>query len=227
MSCGRYLSISNSSRSRWNSLNRQWLEFELTLYNILSPATLRGRHKDKKFWSGKSLATEYTWRLRSWRWHSTPENSSSSIIRRTNTKLQRRYTEVCKNIRFTTSKYQFSETLGKLYSGTWSLKVSFISNVQPGMSRLGPARIETPDKTKSPWGGFTALDLLTTKALVLLGFSIMHQWLHHSWILSKSPLINWGSNSGTVRWLADYCHVVWSHIHRHMVCSQPAEIFRL
>ena len=27
--------------------------------------------------------------------------------------------------------------------------------------------------------------ILTTKAFVLLGFSIMHQWLHHSWILAK------------------------------------------
>ena len=32
----------------------------------------------------------------------------------------------------------------------------------------------------SPWGGLTLLDLLTTKALVLLGFSILHEWLHHS-----------------------------------------------
>ena len=36
------------------------------------------------------------------------------------------------------------------------------------MSRLGLARIETPDKTKSPGGGLTVLDLLTTKALVLI-----------------------------------------------------------
>ena len=27
-----------------------------------------------------------------------------------------------------------------------------------------------PDKTTSPWGGFTVLGLLTTKALVLFGF---------------------------------------------------------
>ena len=36
-------------------------------------------------------------------------------------------------------------------------------------SRLAQAQIETPDKTKSPWEGFTVLDLQTTKALVLLG----------------------------------------------------------
>ena len=32
---------------------------------------------------------------------------------------------------------------------------------------VGTARIETPDKTKSPWGGLTVLDLLT---FVLLAF---------------------------------------------------------
>ena len=37
------------------------------------------------------------------------------------------------------------------------------------------ARIETPDKTKSPRGGLQVLDLLMTKALVLLRFSTMHQ----------------------------------------------------
>ena len=30
-------------------------------------------------------------------------------------------------------------------------------------ARLGLAQIETPDKTKSPWGGRRVLDLLTTK----------------------------------------------------------------
>ena len=40
---------------------------------------------------------------------------------------------------------------------------------------LGLAQTETLYKTKSPLGGLTVLDLLTTKALVLLGFSIMHQ----------------------------------------------------
>ena len=42
--------------------------------------------------------------------------------------------------------------------------------------KLGLPEIETPDKTKLPWGGgFSVLCLLTAKALVLLGFSIMHQ----------------------------------------------------
>ena len=43
-------------------------------------------------------------------------------------------------------------------------------NVEVGTSING-----NPQNTKSPWGGYTALYLLTTKALVLLGFSIMHQ----------------------------------------------------
>ena len=32
-----------------------------------------------------------------------------------------------------------------------------------------------PRQTKSQWGWFTVLDILTTEALVLLGFNIMHQ----------------------------------------------------
>ena len=55
-----------------------------------------------------------------------------------------------------TSKYKFSETR------TWSSKVSLFSNITPRMSRLGLVRIDTPDKTNSPWGGLTVLDLLTT-----------------------------------------------------------------
>ena len=40
---------------------------------------------------------------------------------------------------------------------------------------LGLAQMENPDKTKSSLGGFTVLDLLTIKALVLLLFSIIDQ----------------------------------------------------
>ena len=38
----------------------------------------------------------------------------------------------------------------------------------PRMSRLGLARMETPDKTKSTSGGFTDLDLLITELLILV-----------------------------------------------------------
>ena len=43
-------------------------------------------------------------------------------------------------------------------------------NIEVGTSANG-----NPRQPKSPRGGFTVLDLLTTKALDLLGFSIMHQ----------------------------------------------------
>ena len=61
-------------------------------------------------------------------------------------------------------------------------KVSLLPNFKPRMARLWLARIETPDKTKSPYGGLTVLDLLTTKILVLLG------WFRYSWIIAKSLL---------------------------------------
>ena len=48
------------------------------------------------------------------------------------------------------------------------------------LSRLGLAQMEISVRTKEPWGGFTVLDLLTTEALVLLGFRIMHQLFYHS-----------------------------------------------
>ena len=47
--------------------------------------------------------------------------------------------------------------------------------LQAKFVKVGTALIKTSDKTKSPWGQFTVLDLLTTRALVLLGFSFMHQ----------------------------------------------------
>ena len=47
-----------------------------------------------------------------------------------------------------------------------------VVNFTPRLSRLGLAQMEAPDKTK--WGGLTALYLLNTKTLVLIGFSIMH-----------------------------------------------------
>ena len=52
--------------------------------------------------------------------------------------------------------------------------VSLLLNFTPRMPRLGIARKQSPDKVTSPWGAFTILDLQTTIALVLLGFSIMH-----------------------------------------------------
>ena len=57
---------------------------------------------------------------------------------------------------------------------TWSSKVSLLSSFTSRISRLGLAQTKTTDKTKSQWGGFTVLDLLTTKALVLSGFGIVH-----------------------------------------------------
>ena len=72
-------------------------------------------------------------------------------------------------------------TTHMVYEGEPAVKLH-AKNIKVG------TQMETPDKIKSPWGGLTVLDLVTTKALVLLGFHIMHQWLHHSWILAKSLL---------------------------------------
>ena len=42
-----------------------------------------------------------------------------------------------------------------------------------------------PRQDRVTRAGLTVLDLLITKALVSLGFSIMHRWLHYSWFLAK------------------------------------------
>ena len=73
------------------------------------------------------------------------------------------------NIRFTKIKIPIlSETRGNN-----TMRMVFECDLEVNLHakdvELGLARIETPHKTKSPWGGLTVLDLLTTKAMVLLG----------------------------------------------------------
>ena len=149
--------VDSSIEADGSSLNRQWLEFELTQYNILNPATRRRWHNDKKLWSGQSIATEYTWRSRSWRWHSaadpTPENKTQGLgeyMQNSNGEK----TEVSTNIRFTNLKIPILWETRETIPRTWPLKVSLLSNFTARMSRVGLERIETADKTKSPWEGF-------------------------------------------------------------------------
>ena len=84
--------------------------------------------------------------------------------------------------------------------------------------------METPDKTKSPLGGLTVLELLTTKALVLLVFSFTHQWLHHFWILAKS-LLREAATAGRSAGLRTTLSNVETSAYRHIVCSLPAQTF--
>ena len=48
MSCGHSLGCWTLLEADGNSLNKQWLQFEVTLYNMLSPATRCRWHNDKK-----------------------------------------------------------------------------------------------------------------------------------------------------------------------------------
>ena len=73
----------------------------------------------------------------------------------------------------------FSETRETI-PHTWSLKVGFMSNFTPRCRGWDYHKWKPPDKTPP--------DLLTTKALVLLWFSIVRQWLNYSWILAMSQL---------------------------------------
>ena len=69
---------------------------------------------------------------------------------------------------------------------------------------VGTSANETPDKTKSPWGGFTVLDLLTIKAFRFVRIQ------YHAPVIA--PLLNpsqapvkGGSYSRSVCWLANNC----------------------
>ena len=111
------------------SLNRQWLEFELTLYNIFSPTTRSRRHNDKKLWSGQRVATEYTWRSSSWRWHSEAISHTGkqfSRIMRTNAK-------------YTFHQPQYTNSLTDTGNKTTHLMFAceLASNFAPRMSSLG------------------------------------------------------------------------------------------
>ena len=172
MSCSRSSGMSNSDRLRWN-LTEKWFEFVLTWYNIRSAATWRRWRNDKKVRSGQSLATEYT---KAWEAEygiqqqtPTPENNTQGLGEQMQSNKESN-TEVSTKSRFTNLKipiiWETRETIPRRRSS----KVSLLSNFTPRMSRLALPQMETADKTKSPWGGLTVLDLLTTKAFVLFGF---------------------------------------------------------
>ena len=111
MSCNRSSGMSNSDRSRWKLTEQQWFEFEITVYNIHSAATWRRWPNDKKVWSGQGLATEYTWRSRSWRWLlvADPENNTQGLGAKmhSSNEATQRYPQRQAS---PTSKYQFFET---------------------------------------------------------------------------------------------------------------------
>ena len=123
-----------------SSLNKHWFELQLTLYNIHSAVIWRRWHNHQKLWSGQSLATEYTWRLKSWIFF--PLLRSNEATQKGSTKT-----------RFTNFKIPIIWETLETIPRTWTSNVSLMSNFTPGMSRLGPAQMETPDKTKAPWEG--------------------------------------------------------------------------
>ena len=169
-----------------SSQNRQWLEFELTLYNIQSidDTTTRNSDRDKARPPNTPAHKKLEVTFSSW----PPHRRTILKDWENKWKIAKKYHRGNTNIRFNSLKIPILWETRETIPRTLSSKVSLLSNFTPKMSRLGLARKETPDKTKSPWRGLTVLDLLTTKALVFLGFSIMHQWLHHFWFLAKSML---------------------------------------
>ena len=153
MSCSRSLhGMSNSSRNRWmlaeqtfHLLNRQWLVFELTLYNILSQqhyvdhTTTRNSDQDKAWPPNTPGAQEAQGHIQ--QLTPTPENNTRGLGEQMQNSKE--VSQTCPRTHVSpTSKYKFPETISR----RWSLKVSLLYNFTPRMSRLGIAQIETPDK---------------------------------------------------------------------------------
>ena len=80
-------------------------------------------------------------------------------------------------------------------------------NVKVGTSTNG-----NPGQDQVTMGGLTIRELLTTKALVLLGFSIMQ--------------VRRRQQQQVCLLACKQLPVIWSHQHRHIVCSRPAQTFR-
>ena len=81
------------------------------------------------------------------------------------------------------SKYQFSERHGKqCHAQGLETELAAVEHHAKDVE-VGIAGIETPDKTKSPWGWFTVLDQLTTNVLVGI-------WYHAPVISSSLTLMS-------------------------------------
>ena len=162
--------MSNSGRSRWKFIEQKMTRIRINVTAIWwrldctrSPATWRRWHNDKKLWSGQSQTIEYPWQeAEGDRQQPTPtpkilEDWENKCILATtwHRGVQKDMLHQPQN----TSSLRDTRNI-TMYMVA---KVSLLSNFTPRMSRLGLEQMETPDNIKSPFGGFTVLDRLTTE----------------------------------------------------------------
>ena len=137
-----------------SSLNRQWLEFQLTLNNILSPATLHRWHNDKnsdqsKAWPpntpGALVAEGDIPQLTR-----TPDYNTQGLgeqMKNSNEVTQWCYFSPTSNFHYFSPNFhqhQNTNSLRDTANNTthiWSSNASLLSNFTPRMSMLGLARI--------------------------------------------------------------------------------------
>ena len=101
---------------------------------------------------------------------STPENNTHILGEQMHSSNE--ITQRCPQRHATpTSKYQFFEKHGKQYHEHGLRRWDCCQTSREGCRGCHSLKWKHPDKTKSPWGRFTILDLVTTEALALLGFS--------------------------------------------------------
>ena len=165
MSCSRGSSMSNSGRSRWKLAEQSMIQVRINLV----------QHTQCSNTASMTQQQESLIRAKpGHRMHLALEKlkltfSSRPPPRRTILKdLENKCIIAMKQHRGVHKDmlHQPQNTIS-LRDTRWSSNVNLLSNFMPRMSRLGLHQMEITDKTKSPWGGFTVLDHLSTKVLVL------------------------------------------------------------
>ena len=128
-SCSRSSVMSNSDISRWKLTEQTMIRVQINFEQDSQRSNLTSMSHRQKTRSRHSLATEYTWRSRSWRWNSAADQHTGkqySRIERTNAYQQRSNTEVSTRTRLTTNLkipifWETRETIRR----AWSSKVIY------------------------------------------------------------------------------------------------------
>ena len=137
-------------------------------------------------------STKYTWRWRNWRWHSAADLHTREQYSRIGKQMHNnnKVTQLCPQIYLSPPQNSNSlkdtgnNSMHIVFKGELAVKLR-AKNVEVGTSADGHP---WQDQVTRSWTrpGFTVKDLLTTKALALLRFSIMHQY--HALLLNASKL---------------------------------------
>ena len=185
MSCSRSSGMSNSDRSRWKLSEQTMIRVLINFVqhtqcsNMTSMTQRQERLIKAKPGHRIHLALEkLKITFSSSPWHRRTIHKDWESKCRVATKQHRDILNVMLHQPQTTNSFR-----DKLDDTTYMVLEGepILSNCTPRMSRLELAQMETPDKIKSPWGGFTVLYLLTTKAFCFVRIQQVCCWLANNW----------------------------------------------